>query len=134
MEITGSVASLGKRPILLGGDWTFEPDDFPIDLVHGATVHRPLGDEAATSPVTHGEDAPDNGTKIGWFLVSKPLAWKKLWATACSACLWSWRTFRKGFVVSLTMKRQLRRMASPLPTVTSKRTASYCHQPQATPG
>eukprot|EP00971_Amphidinium_carterae_P147412 2921204-Amphidinium_carterae.1 len=65
----GSVASLGKRPRLLGGDWNFEPDDFPIDLVHGATVHRPLSDEAATSPVTHGEDTPENGTNIDWFLV-----------------------------------------------------------------
>eukprot|EP00971_Amphidinium_carterae_P057168 1130381-Amphidinium_carterae.2 len=73
VEIMGSVASLGKRPILLGGDWNFEPDDFPIDLVHGATVHRPMSDEAATSPVTHGEDAPDNGTKIDWFLVLKSL-------------------------------------------------------------
>eukprot|EP00971_Amphidinium_carterae_P073326 1449866-Amphidinium_carterae.2 len=43
----GSVASLGKRPILLGSDWNFEPDDFPIDLVHGATVQRPL---VATRP------------------------------------------------------------------------------------
>eukprot|EP00971_Amphidinium_carterae_P154465 3063364-Amphidinium_carterae.1 len=55
---------------LLGGDWNFEPDNFPIDLVHGATVHRPLSDEAATSPVTHGEDTPDNGTKIDRFLIS----------------------------------------------------------------
>eukprot|EP00971_Amphidinium_carterae_P078705 1557103-Amphidinium_carterae.1 len=41
LEVMGSVASLGKRPILLGGDWKFEPDDFPIDLVHGALVQRP---------------------------------------------------------------------------------------------
>eukprot|EP00971_Amphidinium_carterae_P319360 6347297-Amphidinium_carterae.2 len=73
LEVMGSVASLGKRPILLGGDWNFEPDDFPIDLVHGATVQRPLSDEAATSPVLHGEDTVDNGTKIDWFLVSKSL-------------------------------------------------------------
>eukprot|EP00971_Amphidinium_carterae_P202034 4008757-Amphidinium_carterae.1 len=52
----GSVASLGKRPILLGGDWNFEPDDLPIDLVHGTLVQRPVSDEAATSPVLHGED------------------------------------------------------------------------------
>eukprot|EP00971_Amphidinium_carterae_P240308 4771017-Amphidinium_carterae.1 len=58
---------------LLGGDWNFEPDDFPIDLVHGATVHRPLSDEVATSPVLHGEDTAENGTKIDWFLVSKSL-------------------------------------------------------------
>eukprot|EP00971_Amphidinium_carterae_P221158 4390647-Amphidinium_carterae.1 len=45
----GSVASLGKRPILLGGDWNFEPDDFPIDLVHGALFQRPVSDEAANS-------------------------------------------------------------------------------------
>eukprot|EP00971_Amphidinium_carterae_P193497 3839699-Amphidinium_carterae.1 len=49
-EVMGSVASLGKRAILLGGDWNFEPDNFPIDLVHGASVHRPVSDEAATSP------------------------------------------------------------------------------------
>eukprot|EP00971_Amphidinium_carterae_P273874 5435594-Amphidinium_carterae.1 len=41
LEVMGSVASLGKRPILLGGDWNFEPDNFPIDLVHGASVQRP---------------------------------------------------------------------------------------------
>eukprot|EP00971_Amphidinium_carterae_P145761 2888669-Amphidinium_carterae.1 len=41
VEVMGSVASLGKRPILLVGDWTFEPDGFPIDLVHGALVQRP---------------------------------------------------------------------------------------------
>eukprot|EP00971_Amphidinium_carterae_P348402 6490468-Amphidinium_carterae.3 len=69
----GSVASLGKRPILLGGDWNLEPDNFPIDLVHGASVHRPVSDEAATSPVIHGKDTDDNGTKIDWFLVSKSL-------------------------------------------------------------
>eukprot|EP00971_Amphidinium_carterae_P280483 5567990-Amphidinium_carterae.5 len=43
----------------------------PIDLVHGATVHRPLSDEATTSPVTHGET--QQTTKIDWFLVSKSL-------------------------------------------------------------
>eukprot|EP00971_Amphidinium_carterae_P209654 4158961-Amphidinium_carterae.1 len=69
----GSVASLVKRPILLGGDWNFEPDNFPIDLVHGASVHRPVSDEAATSPVKHGQDTAENGTKIDWFLVSKSL-------------------------------------------------------------
>eukprot|EP00971_Amphidinium_carterae_P162503 3221522-Amphidinium_carterae.1 len=73
LEVMGSVASLGNRPILLGGNWNFEPEDFPIDLVHGATVHRPLSDEVATSPVLHGEDTADNGTKINWFLVSKSL-------------------------------------------------------------
>eukprot|EP00971_Amphidinium_carterae_P136358 2701576-Amphidinium_carterae.1 len=41
VEVMGSVASLGKRPILLGGDWNFEPDDFPIGLVRGALVQRP---------------------------------------------------------------------------------------------
>eukprot|EP00971_Amphidinium_carterae_P115817 2294078-Amphidinium_carterae.1 len=73
LEVMGSVASLGKRPILLGGDWNFEPDNFPIDLVHGASVHRPVSDERATSPVKHGQDTDDNGTKIDWFLVSKSL-------------------------------------------------------------
>eukprot|EP00971_Amphidinium_carterae_P244270 4850155-Amphidinium_carterae.1 len=60
----GSVASLGKRPILLGGDWNFEPDDFPIDLVHGALAQRPVSNETATSPVLHGEDTAEHGTKI----------------------------------------------------------------------
>eukprot|EP00971_Amphidinium_carterae_P059083 1168261-Amphidinium_carterae.1 len=50
----GSVASLGKRPILLCGDWNFEPDDFPIDLVHGALVHRPVSDEAAACATWRG--------------------------------------------------------------------------------
>eukprot|EP00971_Amphidinium_carterae_P154464 3063363-Amphidinium_carterae.1 len=76
LEVMGSVVRLGplgNRPILLGGDWNFEPDVFPTDLVHGATVRRPLSDEVATSPVLHGEDTADNGTKIDWFLVSKSL-------------------------------------------------------------
>eukprot|EP00971_Amphidinium_carterae_P029229 575249-Amphidinium_carterae.2 len=34
LEVMGSVASLGKRPILLGGDWNFEPDTFPIESWH----------------------------------------------------------------------------------------------------
>eukprot|EP00971_Amphidinium_carterae_P300215 5964827-Amphidinium_carterae.1 len=50
-----SISSLGNQPILriilLGGDWNFEPEDIPIDLVHGGTIHRPLNDALATSPV-----------------------------------------------------------------------------------
>eukprot|EP00971_Amphidinium_carterae_P210993 4186698-Amphidinium_carterae.1 len=49
LEIMGSVASLGNRPILLGGDWNFKPQKFPIDWVHGATVQRPVCDERAAS-------------------------------------------------------------------------------------
>eukprot|EP00971_Amphidinium_carterae_P347969 6490249-Amphidinium_carterae.4 len=73
LEILGSVASLGNRPILLGWDWNFEPEEFPIDLEHGATVQRPVSDEKATSPVLHGVDQGDSGRKIDWFLVSKAL-------------------------------------------------------------
>eukprot|EP00971_Amphidinium_carterae_P155061 3074951-Amphidinium_carterae.1 len=38
----------------LGGDWNFELEEFPIDLVHGANVQRPISDERATSPVLRG--------------------------------------------------------------------------------
>eukprot|EP00971_Amphidinium_carterae_P244890 4862168-Amphidinium_carterae.2 len=35
LEIFAAVAALGNRQVFILGDWNFEPDDFPIDLVHG---------------------------------------------------------------------------------------------------
>eukprot|EP00971_Amphidinium_carterae_P003741 74101-Amphidinium_carterae.1 len=70
-DSTDKQAPEKNREILL--EVMGSPDDFPIDLAHGASVHRPVSDEAATSPVKHGVDTADNGTMIDWFLVSKSL-------------------------------------------------------------
>eukprot|EP00971_Amphidinium_carterae_P348864 6490709-Amphidinium_carterae.2 len=38
MEIFATVAALGNRQIFILGDWNFEPDNFPIDLLNGGQV------------------------------------------------------------------------------------------------
>eukprot|EP00971_Amphidinium_carterae_P070860 1401570-Amphidinium_carterae.1 len=63
LEIFAAVAALGNRQIFILGDWNFEPDDFPIDLVHGGQVNRPLSEVTQTSPT--GEQHLD------WILCSK---------------------------------------------------------------
>eukprot|EP00971_Amphidinium_carterae_P256941 5100978-Amphidinium_carterae.3 len=35
LEIFAAVAALGNRQIFILGDWNFEPDNFPIDLLNG---------------------------------------------------------------------------------------------------
>eukprot|EP00971_Amphidinium_carterae_P163630 3244444-Amphidinium_carterae.1 len=42
VEILGSAASLGNRPILLGGDWNTDPMELPTDLAHGGSIQCPL--------------------------------------------------------------------------------------------
>eukprot|EP00971_Amphidinium_carterae_P021421 422484-Amphidinium_carterae.1 len=49
MELFGVVAALGNRKIFILGDWNFEPDEFPIDLIHGGQVNRHLRDVDGTS-------------------------------------------------------------------------------------
>eukprot|EP00971_Amphidinium_carterae_P121223 2400831-Amphidinium_carterae.2 len=65
LEIFSAVAALGNRQIFILGDWNFEPDNFPIDLVHGGQVNRPLTEVKCTSPT--GE------LQIDWILCSKAL-------------------------------------------------------------
>eukprot|EP00971_Amphidinium_carterae_P108343 2145139-Amphidinium_carterae.3 len=40
-----AVAALGNRQIFILGHWNFEPDNFPIDLLNGGQVNRPLSAE-----------------------------------------------------------------------------------------
>eukprot|EP00971_Amphidinium_carterae_P163036 3232283-Amphidinium_carterae.1 len=65
LEIFAAVAALGNRQIFILGDWNFEPDNFPIDLVHGGQINRPL------SEVTH--TSPTGELQIDWMLCSKAL-------------------------------------------------------------
>eukprot|EP00971_Amphidinium_carterae_P104393 2067284-Amphidinium_carterae.1 len=65
VEIFAAVAALGNRQIFTLGDWNFEPDNFPIDLLNGGQVNRPLSEVRHTSPV--GE------LQIDWILCSKAL-------------------------------------------------------------
>eukprot|EP00971_Amphidinium_carterae_P221807 4403169-Amphidinium_carterae.2 len=65
LEIFSAVAALGNRQIFMLGDWTFVPDNFPIDLLNGGQVNRPLSEVRYTSPV--GE------LQIDWILCSKAL-------------------------------------------------------------
>eukprot|EP00971_Amphidinium_carterae_P283132 5621015-Amphidinium_carterae.1 len=51
--------------IFILGDWYFTPDDFPIDLLQGGQVNRPLSNITFTSP--QGEVQTD------WILCSKAL-------------------------------------------------------------
>eukprot|EP00971_Amphidinium_carterae_P045754 900316-Amphidinium_carterae.3 len=51
--------------IFILGDWNFAPDDFPIDLLQGGQVNRPLSNVTFTSP--QGEAQTD------WILCSKAL-------------------------------------------------------------
>eukprot|EP00971_Amphidinium_carterae_P300159 5963890-Amphidinium_carterae.1 len=39
METFAAVAALGNRQIFILGDWNFEPDNFPIDLLHGGQYY-----------------------------------------------------------------------------------------------
>eukprot|EP00971_Amphidinium_carterae_P033396 657738-Amphidinium_carterae.1 len=65
MEIFAAVAALGNRQIFILGDWNFEPDNFPIDLLNGGQVNRPLSEVLITSPT--------GGLRIDWILCSKVL-------------------------------------------------------------
>eukprot|EP00971_Amphidinium_carterae_P276094 5479009-Amphidinium_carterae.1 len=74
LEIFAAVAALGNRQIFILGDWNFEPDDFPIDLVHGGQVNRPLSEVTHTSPT--GEQHLD------WILCSKGYRGQRRYETA----------------------------------------------------
>eukprot|EP00971_Amphidinium_carterae_P324467 6448227-Amphidinium_carterae.1 len=65
VEFFSAVAALGNRQIFTLGDWNFIPDNFPIDLLNGGQVNRPLSEVRYTSPV--GE------LQIDWILCSKAL-------------------------------------------------------------
>eukprot|EP00971_Amphidinium_carterae_P233542 4634806-Amphidinium_carterae.1 len=65
LEIFAAVAALGNRQIFILGDWNFEPDNFPIDLVNGGQINRPL------SEVTH--TSPTGELQLDWILCSKAL-------------------------------------------------------------
>eukprot|EP00971_Amphidinium_carterae_P290255 5763126-Amphidinium_carterae.1 len=65
VEIFAAVAALGNRQIFILGDWNFEPDNFPIDLLNGGQVNRPLSDVLITSPT--------GGLQLDWILCSKAL-------------------------------------------------------------
>eukprot|EP00971_Amphidinium_carterae_P069640 1378292-Amphidinium_carterae.1 len=65
MEIFAAVAALGNRQIFVLGDWNFEPDSFPIDLVCGGQVNRPLSEVTITSPT--------GALQLDWMLCSKAL-------------------------------------------------------------
>eukprot|EP00971_Amphidinium_carterae_P112922 2236354-Amphidinium_carterae.1 len=60
------VHALRDHPYVIGGDWNFEPDEFPIPLARGDTVVRPPSDNRPTSPYTKKEA----GRQIDWFLIS----------------------------------------------------------------
>eukprot|EP00971_Amphidinium_carterae_P242916 4823288-Amphidinium_carterae.1 len=45
-ELLPHVFSLKEHPYVVGGDWNFEPDDFPIDLARGDTLVRPPSDKS----------------------------------------------------------------------------------------
>eukprot|EP00971_Amphidinium_carterae_P077100 1522933-Amphidinium_carterae.1 len=65
-EMLPHVHSLRDHPYVIGGDWNFEPDEFPIPLARGDTVVRPPSDNLPTSPYTKGE----LGRQMDWFLIS----------------------------------------------------------------
>eukprot|EP00971_Amphidinium_carterae_P317819 6318007-Amphidinium_carterae.1 len=65
-ELLPHVHSLRDHPYVIGGDWNFEPDEFPIPLARGDTVVRPPSANLPTSPYTKGE----TGRQINWFLIS----------------------------------------------------------------
>eukprot|EP00971_Amphidinium_carterae_P055364 1091343-Amphidinium_carterae.1 len=76
MEVAGQAAELPGQYVLVGGDWNLEPNEFPIDLVQGAGLHRPLARPGAT--------APQSDRRLDWFLVSTGLlpnsGWEELTA------------------------------------------------------
>eukprot|EP00971_Amphidinium_carterae_P305385 6068831-Amphidinium_carterae.1 len=65
-EMLPHVHALRDHPYVIGGDWNFEPDEFPIPLATEDTVVRPPSDNLPTSPFTDG----DQGRKLDWFLIS----------------------------------------------------------------
>eukprot|EP00971_Amphidinium_carterae_P176904 3507770-Amphidinium_carterae.1 len=65
LEIFAAVAALGNRQIFILGDWNFEPDNFPIDLLNGGQVNRPLSAVQYTSPTGQ--------VQLDWILCSKAL-------------------------------------------------------------
>eukprot|EP00971_Amphidinium_carterae_P047203 929632-Amphidinium_carterae.1 len=42
IAVNSIVASLRDHPYVVGGDWNFEPDEFPIDLARGDTLPRTI--------------------------------------------------------------------------------------------
>eukprot|EP00971_Amphidinium_carterae_P200819 3985345-Amphidinium_carterae.2 len=61
-EMLPHVHALREEPYVVGGDWNYETDDFPITLARGNTLVRPPSDGRATSPY--------HTRKIDWFLIS----------------------------------------------------------------
>eukprot|EP00971_Amphidinium_carterae_P224254 4449156-Amphidinium_carterae.1 len=64
-QVSAGAAELAGSRILIGGDWNLEPEDFPIDLVQGSGLHRPLERPGATAPQDH--------RRLDWFLASTGL-------------------------------------------------------------
>eukprot|EP00971_Amphidinium_carterae_P345785 6486915-Amphidinium_carterae.2 len=50
LEVTERTAELLGSHVLVGGDWNLEPEEFPIDLLQGAGLHRPLARPGASAP------------------------------------------------------------------------------------
>eukprot|EP00971_Amphidinium_carterae_P306745 6096000-Amphidinium_carterae.1 len=74
MEVAGRAAELPGSLVLVGGDWNLEPNEFPIHLVQGSGLHRPLARPGAT--------APQGPRRLDWFLASTGLlpnaGWEEL--------------------------------------------------------
>eukprot|EP00971_Amphidinium_carterae_P215296 4272947-Amphidinium_carterae.1 len=49
-EMLPHVHALREHPYVVGGDWIFEPGEFPITLARGDTLVRPPSDGRFTSP------------------------------------------------------------------------------------
>eukprot|EP00971_Amphidinium_carterae_P103149 2041777-Amphidinium_carterae.1 len=65
IEVAACAAELSGSRLLVGGDWNLEPDEFPIDLVQGSGLHRPLARPGAS--------APQGTRRLDWFLASTNL-------------------------------------------------------------
>eukprot|EP00971_Amphidinium_carterae_P113463 2247923-Amphidinium_carterae.1 len=65
LEVAACAAELAGSRLLVGGDWNLEPDEFPIDLVQGSGLHRPLARPGAS--------APQGIRRLDWFLASTNL-------------------------------------------------------------
>eukprot|EP00971_Amphidinium_carterae_P018702 368870-Amphidinium_carterae.1 len=53
LVVAGRAAELPGSRLLVGGDWNLEPDEFPLDLVQGFGLQRPLARPGATAPQGH---------------------------------------------------------------------------------
>eukprot|EP00971_Amphidinium_carterae_P047942 944228-Amphidinium_carterae.1 len=65
LEVTERTAELMGSHVLAGGDWNIEPEEFPLDLLQGAGLHRPLARPGAT--------APQGTRRLDWFIGSASL-------------------------------------------------------------